>query len=82
MNVNKCDYVFAFHMAMCIKEGTRKGHFFKVGNVYPILGDNNGVQIGYETASGDASILLCNSFEGGTLAPVDSKEAPLFEVAT
>ena len=65
-----------FELAVCTKEGTVNGHTFKVGDVYPILGGNNGIHICYENTNqspdGDPADLLCHSFD--SLAPVGGKQ--------
>ena len=64
-----------FSMAICVKSGTVNGHNFNEGDIYPILGLNNGVHICYtdeEVNNGDPHDLLCHGF--GYLAPVEGKQ--------
>ena len=76
---------YAFDMAICTKTGTVNGHAFREGEVYPILGNNNGIHIGYESAEGDPQDLLC--FTWGVFAPINGEQfreqdgtiPPLFE---
>jgi hypothetical protein len=42
----------------CTKGGTINGHTFKVGEIYPILGWNNGHHLVYENEKGDVEELL------------------------
>lgn len=58
----------AFDTAVVIESGMAYYHFFREGEVYPILGLNNGVQIGFNNHN-DADSLVCHNF-GDVLAPV------------
>lgn len=65
-----------FSLAICVEGGTIKGHKFEVGDIYPILGRNNGVHICYmdndNPDNADPQDLLCHNFE--FLAPVDGEQ--------
>ena len=66
---------YAFSMAICVKSGTVNGYTFKEGEIYPILGNNNGIQIGYKKivgTSSDMCMLLCHTFD--VFAPVDGEQ--------
>ena len=58
-----------FQLAVCVEGGTVRGHEFKVGEVYPIVGTNNGVHIVFETDgredkyAGDPHDLLCHTWD-------------------
>lgn len=58
-----------FQLAVCVEGGTVRGHEFKVGDVYPIVGTNNGVHIIFETDgrgdkyAGDPYDLLCHTWD-------------------
>lgn len=80
---------FAFDMAVCIKNGAVGDHEFRQGEIYPILGYNNGVQIGYTTNgewSGDMKCLMCHQYrflapvEGEQFADQDGTIPPLFNI--
>jgi hypothetical protein len=62
--------MLAFDTAVVTESGMAYGHYFKEGEVYPVLGSNNGVQIGY-CDSDQTNYLLCHSF-GKVQAPVDA----------
>lgn len=42
----------------CTKSGTINGHTFKIGEIYPILGWNNGHHLVYENEKGDIEELI------------------------
>ena len=75
-----------FSEVRCVKSGCVKGHNFEVGDIYPVLGVNNGIQIGYtvnEKYGGDAAILMCHTFcdETGNAvnAPIDPEDSERFD---
>lgn len=86
--LKKCMQQFQFGLVVCTEGGVVKGHEFRKGDIYPILGANNGIQICYENNEGDAAVLMCHTWDG--LAPVcgddderfidqDGTIPPLFE---
>lgn len=51
-----------FNTVICTKAGTHFGKKFEVGDVYPVLGWNNGVQVCYMDEHGDATAMICHSY--------------------
>lgn len=77
---------FKFDLAICTEGGVAKGYEFRKGDIYPILGGNNGIQICYEDKEGDANVLMCHTWD--CFAPIggdakfiyqDGTIPPLFE---
>ena len=72
-----------FDIAVCTTQGLYNGHLFRKGELYPVLGYNNGVQIGY-TNIDDMMCLLCHSYgleDGGTvLADAEQGNPPYFKM--
>jgi len=66
---------FQFGLAECVEEGEAKGHTFRAGDIYPILGLNNGIQICFEgenESGGDAEVLMCHTFD--CFAPIEGEK--------
>lgn len=61
-----------FTKVICTKSSRS---YFKVGDIYACIGDNNGVHVFYINKAGDPVDVLCHnfgeSFEESTLHPVD-----------
>ena len=68
---------YTFQMVECVKNGLVLGRRFERGEIYPILGENNGVQVGYDN-NGDANVITCHNY-GDTLIPV-FLEKPFIEI--
>ena len=71
-----------FELAICVKKGKLRGRTFQVGDVFPILGYNNGVHICFVNSDGDPADILCHNW--GHLAPIEIEEQngtkpPLFD---
>lgn len=65
----------AFGTVVCIEGGVVGDHEFKEGEIYPVLGYNNGVQIGFTTNEkycGDMECLMCHNY--GHLAPISDEQ--------
>ena len=53
-----------FSTLMCIKGGVVNGKEFLPGEIYPVCGSNNGVNLVYENENSDATTLLLCSIGG------------------
>lgn len=51
-----------FGTAVCIVGGTVGGYTFRKGEIFPILGNNNGVHIGFIDKNGDPGDLMCHTW--------------------
>jgi len=47
-----------FGEVVCTKAGTYEGKTFKIGDIYPILGWNNGHRLVYEDKKGDVKEMI------------------------
>ena len=56
---------------ICIKEDGD----FKKGKVYPIVGDNNGINIAYQKPNGDGAILIVHNYGDGKWEDTIMKDA-------
>lgn len=54
-----------FYTVICTKGGEILGRRFRIGEVYPVLGYNNGIQVGYMSEGSDAEIVYCHSYDRG-----------------
>lgn len=74
----------AFDIAVCTAQGLYDGHLFRKGELYPVLGYNNGVQIGYTNIEDDMTCLLCHSYvlkDGrAVLADAEQCNPPYFKM--
>ena len=81
--ITKKSYNFKFTMAKCIEGGTVRGYEFREGDVFPILGNNNGVHVCFEkkAAYGDTSPddILCWNINGDIVCMEDREGPPIFE---
>ena len=48
-----------FGTVVCVKGGTVGGYTFRKGEIFPKLGNNNGVHIGFIDKNGDPGDLMC-----------------------
>ena len=73
-----------FKEAMCIKSGTYYGGVnFKIGEIYPIVGDNNGKQLIYADNFGDAKVMMLFDYADGPMRdPDENEENPVFTEMT
>lgn len=51
-----------FSELMCIQGGVENNHVFTIGDVYPVCGWNNGLQLVYEDENGDAQTIILHSY--------------------
>lgn len=68
-----------FWTAICTKSGEINGQVFNVREVYPVVGQNNGVQVCYENKEGDTKVVWCHNF-GDELIPVYDDDIQEFDV--
>lgn len=80
--MKKCMQQFQFHLAECIEGGTAKGHEFRKGDIYPVLGGNNGVQICYENKDSDADVLMCHTWDYEAPVCCDEDEKFIYQDGT
>lgn len=64
-----------FSGALCV----RGGHGYKEGNVYPVLGWNNGISVLCEDDKGNVMELVCHNYGDEIRDPDDTDNGPVFE---
>lgn len=52
-----------FKKLKCIKAGTYSGKYFDIGEIYPVCGYNNGLQLVFENRESDVETLLLFGYE-------------------
>ena len=77
MNMNvkvniKCGFV------VCTRAGSLDGSTFLSGDVYPIIGNNNGLQIGYCDSEGNGKIMLLHNYGDILFSPEADRFSPEF----
>lgn len=70
-----------FIEAICITSGHIQDHDFKEGEIFPICGGNNGLQLVFENKKSDAEVLYLFNFGSYLAYPDDGIEGtPRFSI--